>query len=207
MTSTKQTKKYRLLAGSHIGHDPRDFSRMTLEELRQIARDEGHEDHVPQPNPMLEGDGKNMTPDQLQHREMVRRETASKLKERGERMYGPGDVIEDAADLCELFNKKGFPPKFALHDGRATGLKRAPNETIAAWKRRLQEEMNAMVAEEEARENGPTEGGAEKPRPDFGRMNVAELHSFAEENGIDIGSAETKAEIIKAIKAAALQPA
>lgn len=60
-----------------------------------------------------------------------------------------------------------------------------------------------MVSDQgEASEAPPFAEAGELTQSDLDKMNIAQLKAFAEENGIDLGSAKLKAEIIAAIVAA-----
>ncbi|WP_425756242.1 hypothetical protein ACPW7J_02205 [Ihubacter sp. rT4E-8] len=62
----------------------------------------------------------------------------------------------------------------------------------------IQEDQHSEPEAEDAiQEDQHSEPEAEE----FNKMKISELKSYAEENGIDLGEAKTKVEIIKAIKA------
>ena len=60
--------------------------------------------------------------------------------------------------------------------------------------------LDSIGSEQERVEEGNKEG-SEQERVDFDGMKVAELKAYAEENGIELGEATKKADILAAIKA------
>lgn len=108
--------------------------------------------------------------------------------------YGPGDIIESDIDLVKF----GGEAKF-----RRVSEKSKVSTPKAATQAPKAETATEEPAEDdvEAVEVDATE---RDEQPDFDAMTVPELKKYAADNAFDITGANTKAKLVEALKAAAL---
>jgi hypothetical protein len=105
--------------------------------------------------------------------------------------YGMGDIVETDQELDKLFNSRGSTKFERLAYEEPDTL-----ESLAEAEANLAKRKAALLTKKDA----PVEPKSQSD--DLSKLTLPELQEIANSNGIELGRAKTKDEVLKVVKAA-----